>query len=172
MSNNPQLGGQFPDELLASNMIGLETLIINDCSFSGTLPLALASSLETLHIGGNNFDGAIPVNDLLQFTSLRSLDIGNISWTDEDPSSMNALGGLSLLEEFIAPAINVWEGSTMPMDLLMQFPLLRRFDLSENGLVGPLPAQLADISSLTGIVLSNNELTGTIPTEYGNLPDM
>ena len=171
MSNNPQLGGQFPDELLASNMIELENLIINDCSFNGTMPLALASSLKTLHVGGNNFVGTIPVNDLLQFTSLRSLDIGNITWTDGD-DTINALGGLSLLEELIAPSINVLEGSTIPMDLLLRFPLLRRFDLSNNGLVGPLPAQLADFPSLTGIVLSNNELSGTIPTEYGNLPDM
>ena len=42
-------------------------------------------------------------------------------------------------------------------------------ELSFNGLIGQLPAQLGNLSSLTRLDLSGNQLSGEIPAELGNL---
>ena len=40
------------------------------------------------------------------------------------------------------------------------------------GLIGKLPAELANLTKLRFLVLSSNQLTGEIPAEYGNLVDL
>ena len=42
-------------------------------------------------------------------------------------------------------------------------------DLSDNNLTGSIPAELGNLSSLTVLNLWNNNLTGSIPAELGNL---
>ena len=42
-------------------------------------------------------------------------------------------------------------------------------DLDGNGLSGPLPPELGNLSSLTELELQNNRLSGPIPAELGNL---
>ena len=44
-----------------------------------------------------------------------------------------------------------------------------RIDLSQAGLVGALPPELADLRNLRGLWLSSNELTGPVPPELGSL---
>ena len=40
---------------------------------------------------------------------------------------------------------------------------------SGNGLTGPIPPELGDLSALKGLILAGNDLTGPIPPELGNL---
>ena len=42
-------------------------------------------------------------------------------------------------------------------------------DLSNNDLSGPIPAQLGNLIALTSLNLSNNDLSGSIPAQLGNL---
>jgi len=42
-------------------------------------------------------------------------------------------------------------------------------DLEENGLAGPLPSDMQQLSALQGLFLSKNQLTGPIPPELGQL---
>ena len=44
--------------------------------------------------------------------------------------------------------------------------------LSNNELSGTIPTQLGNLSNLRTLQLSNNQLTGTIPTELGNLANL
>ena len=44
--------------------------------------------------------------------------------------------------------------------------------LNENGLTGPIPSELGNLSNLEGLVLDRNRLTGSIPTELGNLSSL
>ncbi len=44
-----------------------------------------------------------------------------------------------------------------------------RLNLSSNGLKGPLPAELGNLTNLVSLEIGNNNLIGPIPTEVGNL---
>ena len=45
-------------------------------------------------------------------------------------------------------------------------------DLNGNGLTGPIPPELGDLSRLEDLVLTNNDLEGLIPPELGNLTSL
>ncbi len=47
-----------------------------------------------------------------------------------------------------------------------------RIGLNANNLVGTLPAELGNITSLRGLLLAVNQLSGTIPTSLGNLSNL
>ena len=57
-----------------------------------------------------------------------------------------------------------WYGVTVNID-----GSVTRLILEENNLVGNMPAELGDLSSLTELNLWNNRLTGDIPSELSNL---
>jgi Leucine-rich repeat (LRR) protein len=46
---------------------------------------------------------------------------------------------------------------------LANHPSLQRLDLSENEMTGPLPSNLGSSSALSDLSLYNNEFTGSIP---------
>ena len=45
---------------------------------------------------------------------------------------------------------------------------LRSLDLSENQLTGEIPSELGSLDGLRTLLLNHNQLTGTIPTEIGS----
>ena len=45
-------------------------------------------------------------------------------------------------------------------------------NLGENNLTGELPAELGNLTNLTGLHLTQNALTGSIPSELGNLTNL
>ena len=47
-----------------------------------------------------------------------------------------------------------------------------RLDLSENQLSGTIPAEIGNLTSLTDLLLGRNQLSGTIPVEIGNLTSL
>ncbi len=49
---------------------------------------------------------------------------------------------------------------------------VRYLSLSENGLSGPIPASIGDLSYLESVYLSHNQLYGSIPVEIGNLANL
>ncbi len=49
---------------------------------------------------------------------------------------------------------------------------LTYLDLSFNQLAGTIPSELSNLSKLTGLDLGGNELTGTIPSELGGLSNL
>ena len=63
-------------------------------------------------------------------------------------------------------SVDAWEGLTVTSGNVT------RISLSENNLTGTLPTQLGNLTSLSILSLWDNQLTGPIPTEIGNLVDM
>ncbi|MBC6477038.1 MAG: putative Ig domain-containing protein [Hormoscilla sp. GM7CHS1pb] len=48
----------------------------------------------------------------------------------------------------------------------------RNLSLTNNSLTGTIPSELGELSNLTKLRLHNNEITGTIPTELGELANL
>ena len=46
---------------------------------------------------------------------------------------------------------------------------ITKIDLTDNGLVGSIPAELGNLLNLENLHLAVNSLTGSIPDELGNL---
>ena len=71
--------------------------------------------------------------------------------------------------------LTTWNASTpvadfegvMVDDVLCQ---LMGLDLSDSGLMGSIPLELAQLQQLVSLDLSHNQLTGSIPSELGQLP--
>lgn len=49
---------------------------------------------------------------------------------------------------------------------------LRKLNIHDNAVTGPLPAALTTLSSLRGLALFNNKLTGPLPAGFGSLPSL
>ena len=47
-----------------------------------------------------------------------------------------------------------------------------KLDLSNSGLTGSIPTEIGNLTKLTKLILSNNEFTGEIPSEIGNLTNL
>ena len=49
---------------------------------------------------------------------------------------------------------------------------VRSLSISNNALTGTIPSELGNLTNLTGLYLNNNSLSGTIPVELGNLTNL
>ena len=63
--------------------------------------------------------------------------------------------------------IALWQGVTTDIN-----NRVTRLYLSDNQLTGPIPTELGGLANLQELYLDDNELTGEIPTELGNLANL
>ena len=84
LAHNRGIVGSLPEDI--ASMTALQSLLLNDCSLSGQLPVqAIVNAglnLQELNIACNNFTGRVPVDDLVDLSdTLTSLTIGHNNWT-------------------------------------------------------------------------------------------
>ena len=81
----------------------------------------------------------------------------------------NATGGANWTNNtnwLSANPVGDWDGVTVSNGRVTGL------SLSNNRLMGTIPAQLGNLGNLEKLVLSNNQLTGTIPAQLGNLVNL
>ena len=84
-------------------------------------------------------------------------------------AARDTLAGTATLNWSVDTAITNWDGVTVSSTTPKNVTGL---DLSEESLSGSIPSELGDLLELTRLDLSDNSLTGEIPRELGNLTNL
>jgi len=213
------LSGSMPSEF--SEGSPLQLLDLRENKFSGKIPnwMDKLSQLRVLLLGGNNFEGEIPI----QLCQLKKIDIMDLSQNKLNASipscfqnmsfgmrqyvhddrtfefSINLGGPFDLsniiIEDFIRNPNSFFNTSLRiesPLteyseDEYLQFEVEFRtkynyyfykgkvlekmtgLDLSCNKLTGTIPSQIGDLQQIRALNLSHNHLSGPIPITFFNL---
>ncbi|KAK3439451.1 hypothetical protein EUGRSUZ_C04312 [Eucalyptus grandis] len=193
-SNN--LGPSTP---LCASVTYLRFLHLTNDMLMGHFPKFLlgASWIVTLDLrhnalSGNNFEGLIP-QDLCLLEKMSILDLSNNNISGQIPSCLNKLrfhqvescmmcdvlypGPVALTRDMIAFAFEFEEVKFMTkrrMELYKGYilKLMSGMDLSWNNLTGFIPSNFGNLSELRALNLSHNHLTGPIPKMFSNLKEV
>ncbi|XP_058208249.1 receptor-like protein EIX1 [Rhododendron vialii] len=219
LSFNHHLGPSVPGWIL--NLNHLVYLDLSMCLFYGPIPSRLQNmtSLRVLDWSLNHFNSTIPnwlyssshlqslslcENDLLHgavsiaignLTSLVSLDLSLNQLQGSIPTSLGKLCKLKTIDlsdnEFSGEVTNIFVGFSpcksneletfysggnhllghLPYEL-GQLTSLTEFNLNGNSFSGPIPASIGSLSSLIWLDLSSNKFSGPIPCKFnGTLPE-
>jgi len=158
---------------------------------TGGIPNWLADlpMLESMSLGKNNFTGVIPPS-LGNLSSLQEVYLNDNHLCGPIPEGLGTLGSLNVLGlqvnhlsgsvpqtvfnstlVHIGMQMNELEG-TLPTNLGSSLPKIKYLILAENHFKGPIPASIANATTMRSIDLSGNNFTGIVPPEIGTLcPD-
>ncbi|KAM7471663.1 hypothetical protein LguiA_009846 [Lonicera macranthoides] len=139
--------GQILPVILSSNLSSLKqlmVLVISHNSFSGTIPTSIynMTALASLSMQNNFFEGNFPT-DLQRVNEIQLLDV-----------SHNSLSG--------------------SLSSFSSFGNLQHLHLQTNRFTGPIPHSFSS-SNLSGLVtldISDNKLSGHLPSFIGEFPDL
>ncbi|KAL7553406.1 hypothetical protein ACHAWF_016684, partial [Thalassiosira exigua] len=169
---------QDATEILQYMPTGLKQLSLANNLFSGSFPesLPVFSDVERFLMNDNNMTGQIP--DISRhFPRIRELNLsnqkhGNVGFTGPIPSTWAGLLDLTLLDI----SSNDLAGE-LPPDI-GNLPKLKEFNMSNNNLGGSVygnedrvgvPKELGKLAGICVVFdISNNGLTGRIPSEFGS----
>ncbi|KAM0063602.1 putative protein kinase RLK-Pelle-DLSV family [Helianthus debilis subsp. tardiflorus] len=152
--------GSLPSEL--GNLQRLEQLYIDSSGVGGEIPSTFANlqNLVTVWASDNEFTGRVP-DFIGNWTQLLSLRFEGNSFDGSIPPSFSRL--TSLQELRISGLSN---GS---LDFIRDLKSLNALVLRNNGITGPIPADIGEYQNLERLDLSFNNLNGQIPRELFNL---
>ncbi|XP_061988285.1 probable LRR receptor-like serine/threonine-protein kinase At1g74360 [Rosa rugosa] len=154
--------GRVPKEI--SNCRNLAALNLWGNKFTGPIPSEIGSisSLEILFFGNNSFSRVIP-EALLNLSNLVFLDLSRNNFG----GNIQEIFGRFTQVKILMLHSNSYTGGIYTSGIL-KLPNVSRLDLSNNNFTGPLPVEIAEMTSLKYLYLAHNQFSGTIPPEYGN----
>ncbi|XP_073133788.1 receptor-like protein EIX1 [Henckelia pumila] len=178
------LSGQVPSALQNCSMLIKIDLSGND--FSGNFPGWIGTSLSSLRIlimDSNSFTGEIPP-EICKLNFLHIIDMSNNNFSGSIPNCVDNMTAMSsetkllnfsgdvtyysyFLGIFMESASVTTKGQELEYDtILSQFSSI---DLSNNKLSGEIPTEITNLAGLRSLNLSRNALGGTIPENIGNM---
>nr|GEV33749.1 receptor-like protein EIX2 [Tanacetum cinerariifolium] len=171
---NNSVEGSLP--LSLQNLTSLVTMDLGNNLFFGSIPFWIGeklSNLKILNLQSNKFTGTIPLQ-LCQLNALQLLSLARNNITGMIPHRFGNLTGMITnqvelghnfySEESISASM---KGSQLQYTKTIE--LLKSLDLSNNNLLGEIPAVLVNLVALKNLNLSRNLLIGQIPKKIGNL---
>jgi len=161
-----RLDGPIPIEILKLPLLSFY-LDLSYNSLSGPLPSEVGSlrNLNSLVLSGNQLSGQIP-ESIGECIVLQELRLDNNLFSGGIPQYLNK--GLSTLN------LSMNELSGIIPDAIGSIHGLQQLCLAHNNLSGPIPAILQDLSLLSKLDLSFNDLQGEVPKEgiFRDLPNL
>ncbi|MFW5748121.1 MAG: immunoglobulin-like domain-containing protein [Chloroflexota bacterium] len=181
-----ELSGTIPDLTGLSNLV---LLLLSSNNLEGSIPsLAGVPALQTLRLSDNALNGGIP--DLSAVNDLFVLNLFDNNLSGTVPASLSTRTNLFILDL----GLNQLEGPLPDLSSLANLnavyldsndfegdlngifgpnnAALDIVDLSDNNLSGTIPAEWGAFTSLTNLQLDSNNLSGTIPESLGSLTDL
>ncbi|KAG8482723.1 hypothetical protein CXB51_024253 [Gossypium anomalum] len=155
-----KLTGSIPSEI--GNMTNLIELYLESNYISNSIPSSLLHlpNLWYLSMASNLLEGPIP-HEIESLNALGYLDLSDNKLSGPIPSQ---IGNLSNLRSLILANNNL--SGRIPLKIGGIY--LYRLDLSHNNISGDIPSQI----NSENIDLSHNLLQGVIPSQFGNLTQL
>ena len=184
------MSGTIPPEF--GGLTSLRGLLLHNNQLSGAIPSQLGklTNLRVLRLSGNSLTGYIPavLKNIGPSNDLGSLGIGycdarcSNGTVVPDPadnpglvsdclallSSKDTLAGTGSLNWSVDTAITAWDGVTVGGAPRR----VTELNLSRRGLTGSIPTELGEVVNLNTLLLDGNRLSGEIPSELGNLTNL
>nr|XP_010928900.1 brassinosteroid LRR receptor kinase BRL1-like [Elaeis guineensis] len=192
-------GNHFANEIPAfwQKFTNLKHLSLANNGFTGEIPPELGrtcGAITELTLSGNQLTGGLPPT-FVSCSSLRILDLANNQLSGDFieqvistlPSlkrlhlpfnnisgrvPLRALTNCTLLEEVDLGSNELTGDIEIPSGFCSSLPSLRRILLPNNFLTGSVPSELGGCTHLRTIDLSFNFLSGPIPSEIWSLPKL
>ncbi|KAI9176232.1 hypothetical protein LWI28_000148 [Acer negundo] len=158
LSHNINLTGYLPEFERSSP---LTVLAIGSCGFSGKIPYSLGNltKLVSLDVSFNSFLGELPVS-IGNLASLKELDLQGCNFSSGQISS-SRLGNLTQLNYLaLSHSHNIFSGRNFSsLSWIAKNTELKFLYLSDLNLIGEIPLWLMNLTQLTHLDMSHNQLT-------------
>mmetsp|Transcript_22704 Transcript_22704/g.49202 ORF Transcript_22704/g.49202 Transcript_22704/m.49202 type:complete len:856 (-) Transcript_22704:106-2673(-) len=164
MTNN-RIEGMLPKEFGA--LKDLRVLDLSQNKLKGSIPSALGKAMElvALHLGGNVFTGTIP-SEIGQLSKCTHLYLDENELEGSIPSEVTTLSNMQM----IGLHVNALTGEIPDFSAMQE---LRALYVDSNHLSSTIPSTLGALgSSLLDLRLGSNDITGSLPSELGNLSSL
>ncbi|KQJ81948.1 probable LRR receptor-like serine/threonine-protein kinase At3g47570 [Brachypodium distachyon] len=156
-----QISGNIPAEI--GNLVNLTLLDMGQNMLLGQIPLTIwnLTNLFVLKLSMNRLSGQIPS------TVGNLLQLGHL-YLDDNELSGNIPPNIGQCKRLLMLnfSANHFNGS-IPIELVGISSLSLGLDLSNNNLTGPMPQQVGNLINLGLLSVSNNRLSGGLPAGLG-----
>lgn len=162
------LNGSIPTSM--EHLVRLMSLDLSHNHLTGSIPGSVMGKMKSmqifLNLSYNLLDGNIP-QELGMLEAVQAIDLSNNNLSGIIPKTLGGCRNLFSLDL----SGNKLSGS-IPAEALVQMSMLSRINLSRNDLNGQIPEKLAELKHLSALDLSRNQLEGIIPYSFGNLSSL
>ena len=171
LDNNPGLAGPLPRQIGKLSM--LRNLFLGNTGLMGPIPASFADlTLDRFFARGAGL--CLPRSLAAWFGTIKgtSTPLSCIPDTADREvlvTLYNGTGGSgwNSNRNWLVGSVNAWEGVTTDED-----GFVTGIVLVDNGMTGSLPPELGKLANLTELNLGLNDLDGAIPSEIGNLASL
>ncbi|KAL8129427.1 hypothetical protein V2J09_018582 [Rumex salicifolius] len=170
-----QFSGEIPSNI--GDLVSLNELDLNSNIMSGLIPESLANmELSKLDLNNNHFMGPIPkfkAKNVTYVSNSFCQSAEGLPCAPEVSALIDFLGGLNYPSRLVSswsgndPCGGGWLGLSCNSNQKVDVINLPRYDL--NGTLSP---SIANLGSLSKIILKNNNITGSIPLNWTALTSL
>lgn len=151
--------------LFITSFLETESLYIGQTSFAGVLP-RMPINLNEFDCSYSLISGGLTNENFVGLNNLNYVVLDGNAFNEAIPS---VFGQLEFLEFFYADDALI----TGDLSYMEGMPVIFQHWIDNNPtLGGPLYSFIGDLTTLSSLSITDNAITGTIPTELGNLTNL